>query len=646
MQYYQWTIGSTSVRNPDRLRDGLKLLKEHFEGKAWGLLQQETFFKLLKETGTYEKDEESYQGMTSARQQEHARKWVSILNQLGFCYAYESSAKPVIITDAGIALLNNPEIEDEIFLRQLLKYQKPCALPKQSGKGFKNVAILPFIASLKIIYSLNGITKEEISIFLNTTIRMKDIKKVIEQIKVYRIDKSKISGRVKKKEYYYKMQSSRLKEIFKDEVTKRNSLIRRLEIGYDKSKNIIKTPIGKRLLHEITKGGKGSKTAKAQKTKQLIIEALKNNSGTFNLQRIFLDYFLPLKVATLKDYADLTARYLRKSGLFSVSRDRLIVITEKKEFIKYLLQQKWGLVKDSDYFNYLWSATLPEMPSDKTDYLNRHFENISQKEKLLFNQLSKKQKVESIGDKIQKAANVIGLKNQVRQIEKNVSRLKEINYYYSQGDEKQIDDIINYYDLIMKKQILGGEAYYPAYLEWNTWRAFLAINTLANQPYEARNFNLDDELQPLNHAPGNMADMVFVYKDFISVIEVTLNTKENQWSAEAEPVPRHVAKIHETYKDKKVYGVFIAPSIDTNTVLTFFNNRQHSVGGKIIELTIIPFTITQIKELLAIFKTKRFSIQKLKNLYQNIGAEITKNKNATEWYAKIPAILNIWAENL
>jgi len=646
MQYYQWTIGSTSVRNPDRLRDGLKLLKEHFEGKAWGLLQQETFFKLLKETGTYEKDEESYQGMTSARQQEHARKWVSILNQLGFCYAYESSAKPVIITDAGIALLNNPEIEDEIFLRQLLKYQKPCALPKQSGKGFKNVAILPFIASLKIIYSLNGITKEEISIFLNTTIRMKDIKKVIEQIKVYRIDKSKISGRVKKKEYYYKMQSSRLKEIFKDEVTKRNSLIRRLEIGYDKSKNIIKTPIGKRLLHEITKGGKGSKTAKAQKTKQLIIEALKNNSGTFNLRRIFLDYFLPLKVATLKDYADLTARYLRKSGLFSVSRDRLIVITEKKEFIKYLLQQKWGLVKDSDYFNYLWSATLPEMPSDKTDYLNRHFENISQKEKLLFNQLSKKQKVESIGDKIQKAANVIGLKNQVRQIEKNVSRLKEINYYYSQGDEKQIDDIINYYDLIMKKQILGGEAYYPAYLEWNTWRAFLAINTLANQPYEARNFNLDDELQPLNHAPGNMADMVFVYKDFISVIEVTLNTKENQWSAEAEPVPRHVAKIHETYKDKKVYGVFIAPSIDTNTVLTFFNNRQHSVGGKIIELTIIPFTITQIKELLAIFKTKRFSIQKLKNLYQNIGAEITKNKNATEWYAKIPAILNIWAENL
>ena len=646
MQFYQWTIGSTSVRNPDRLKDGLALLKENFAGTAWNLLQQEKFFNLLKETGIYEIDEEIYRKMTIARKQEHARKWVSILNQLGFCYAYESSAKPVIITEAGTALLNNPEIEDEIFLRQLLKYQKPCALPKQSGKGFKNVAILPFIASLKIIYSLDGITKEEISIFLNTTIRMKDINKVIEQIKVYRIDKSKIYGRVKKKEYYYKMQSSKLKEIFRNEITKRNSLIRRLEIGYNKSKDIIKTQDGKRLLDEIIKAGKGSKTVKAQKTKQLMIEALKNNSGAFNLQRIFLDYFLPLKVATLKDYADLTARYLRKSGLFSVSRDRLIVITEKKDFIKYLLHQQWGLVKDSDYFNYLWSATLPEMPSDKADFLTRHFENIFQKEKLLFNQLSKKQKVESIGDKIQKAKNVIGLKNQVRQIENNVSRLKEIDYYYSQSDEKQIDDIINYYDLIMEKRILGGEAYYPAYLEWNTWRAFLAINTLANQPYEARNFKLDDELQPINHAPGNRADMVFEYKDFISVIEVTLNTKENQWSAEAEPVPRHVAKIHKIYQGKEVYGVFIAPSIDTNTVLTFFNNRQHSIGEEIIELTIIPFTITQIKALLSIFKIKRFSIQKLKNLYQSIGAEITKYKDATEWYAKIPETINNWAKNL
>src|SRR4030042_5120027 len=187
MNYYQWTIGSTTVRNPDRLRDGLQILKDHFDGQNWDTAQQEKFFNLLREHGVYEIETEKYNRMTSTRKQEHARKWISVLNQLGFCFAYESSEKPVIITKAGEALINNPEIEDEVFLRQLLKYQKPCALPKQNGASFEDVSVLPFIVSLKITHELQGISKEEISIFLNTTVRMNEIDKVIRQIKDYRL---------------------------------------------------------------------------------------------------------------------------------------------------------------------------------------------------------------------------------------------------------------------------------------------------------------------------------------------------------------------------------------------------------------------------------------------------------------------------
>ena len=177
MKYFQWTIGSTTVRNPDRLREGLKILKDHFDGQAWNRSQQEKFFNLLREHKVYEMDDSDYGNMTSDRKQEHARKWVSVLNQLGFCFAYESSEKPVIITKAGDSLINNPEIEDEVFLRQLLKYQKPCALPKQNGASFENVSVLPFIVSLKTTYKLQGLSKEEISIFLNTTVRMSDVDK-------------------------------------------------------------------------------------------------------------------------------------------------------------------------------------------------------------------------------------------------------------------------------------------------------------------------------------------------------------------------------------------------------------------------------------------------------------------------------------
>jgi len=43
MKYFQWTIGSTTVRNPDRLREGLQVLKDHFDGKNGILLSRKSF---------------------------------------------------------------------------------------------------------------------------------------------------------------------------------------------------------------------------------------------------------------------------------------------------------------------------------------------------------------------------------------------------------------------------------------------------------------------------------------------------------------------------------------------------------------------------------------------------------------------------
>jgi len=646
MNYYQWTIGSTTVRNPDRLRDGLQILKDHFDGQKWNTVQQEKFFDLLREHGVYEMETENYNRMTSTRKQEHARKWISVLNQLGFCFAYESSEKSVIITKAGEALINNPEIEDEVFLRQLLKYQKPCVLPKQNGASFEDVSVLPFIVSLKITHELQGISKEEISIFLNTTVRMNEIDKVIRQIKDYRLQRGKIEGRVKRKEYYFKTQFVRLEDVFASEIKERLALIKKLIAGFKKNSAFVSSEQGKNFLADITKSGKGSNTIKAKKAQRDIAEAIKSGKGALEAKQIFLDYYLPLKIATLKDYADLTVRYLRKSGLFSVSRDKLVTITEKDDLIKLLLARKWVLVGDKDYLEYLWRDSLPVLPSDKADYLKQYIETIKIKEKTLFNKVGARESLELVGEKVIPGKDVLQLKQQAKIVETNLMHLKEIDFYYSQREEKQVDDIINFYDLILNKQILGGEAYYPAYLEWNTWRVFLAIDTLANKPYEARNFKLDEELQPINHAPGNRADMVFEYENFILVTEVTLIVRANQWSAEAEPVPRHVAKVQAENKDKKVFGLFVAPQIDTNTVLTFFNNRKYSINDNIIDLTIIPLTINQIKFILATFKQKRFSVQDMKRLFESVGMEILSSKDALDWHNKIPVIINDWAQNL
>ncbi len=646
MQYYQWTIGSTTVRNPDRLRDGLRILKENFEGKEWNLNQQERFFDLLKEKGVYEIEEENYEQMTEARKQEHARKWISVLNQLGFSFAYESSEKPVIITKAGNALLKHPDLEDEVFLRQLLKYQKPSPLPKQSGEAFSRVDILPFVASLKIVYKSGGLSREEISIFLNTTLRMKDVDSTIAQIENYRAQRSKIEGKVRRKEFYYYMQLNRLESIFAEEIAKRYVLIKKLVSGSKKSNSFITSTDGKDLLAEITKGGKGSKTVKAKQAQLRIINALRKGKGATAIKKIFLDYYLPLKISTLRDYADLTARYLRKSGLFSISRNKLVTVSEKEDLIKSLLSQKWQLAGDKNYLEYLWSDTQPMLPSDNEDYLKKHLVALSKKEKILFEKVGTREALGLVSEKLPTGRNILELKQQTKAIEANLLHLKEVEFYYSQSREDQINDILSFYNLIRDKEILGGEAYYPAYLEWNTWRVFLAIDTLSNKPYEARGFRLDEELQPIHNAPPNKADMVFEYENYLIVTEVTLSTRSNQWSAESEPVPRHVAKIQIGNKDKEVFGVFVAPEIDPNTILTFFNSRKYSIENSIIELTIIPLTIDQIKIILSIFKDKRFTVKDMHRLLKTMQREMTTTPDAIQWHKKLPALINDWAETL
>src|SRR5581483_2655151 len=81
----------------------------------------------------------------------------------------------------------------------------------------------------------------------------------------------------------------------------------------------------------------------------------------------------------------------------------------------------------------------------------------------------------------------------------------------------------------------------PAYLEWVLWRAFLAINSLSNKPWDSRRFNVDRDFLPMHTAPGNGPDMIFEFDDFILVVEVTFTASSRQEGAEGEPVRRHVA---------------------------------------------------------------------------------------------------------
>ena len=177
----QWTIGNTTVRNPERLKAGLALLKAEFEGHPWDYDNQRKFLERLIEEGLYE----AGKAKTPDQKEQHGRTWGSVFNELGLIFAYRSQGT-LQITPVGNALLDEKTRAEEVYLRQLLKYQLPNPLPTKHGQKYVGVSVLPFLVALKMVKELEGMSKEEMSIFLFSTTNMSSVDGLIQEAKRFR----------------------------------------------------------------------------------------------------------------------------------------------------------------------------------------------------------------------------------------------------------------------------------------------------------------------------------------------------------------------------------------------------------------------------------------------------------------------------
>ena len=188
-------------------------------------------------------------------------------------------------------------------------------------------------------------------------------------------------------------------------------------------------------------------------------------------------------------------------------------------------------------------------------------------------------------------------------------------------------------------KIPRGEA--PAYFEWAVWRAFLAINSLVNPPWESRRFQIDQDFLPVNTAPGNGPDLIFEFKDSILIVEVTLTASSRQEAAEGEPVRRHVAKFAERFLDtgKSVYGLFLALHIDNNTAHTFRMGDWYINDETKINLQIVPMKLDDF------YKLFLFGITQLDKMPDILHGVLIKcraqaNQDAPIWKRMITSIVD------
>ena len=341
------------------------------------------------------------------------------------------------------------------------------------------------------------------------------------------------------------------------------------------------------------------------------------------------------KPQTFNDYADTNLRYLKATGLVQSKGRGISLVPEKHLFVETLVQDTTIPDSVSNYFVTLCNGAA--LPTDHQDSALIVLNDLLQ-------QLQRRGIPFCIAGKPTNTPADIAI---IRfQIESLLSDRNEEEYAMRQSMEWE--EIAAYMELIInrrnKKTLANGEEIVvpqseaPAYFEWVLWRAFLAINSLNNKPYEARRFKIDQDLLPVGTAPGGGPDLIFEFSDFVIVVEVTLTDYSRQEAVEGESVRRHVADLVTRYHEqsgKPVYGLFIANRIDSNTAETFRIGIWFTRSDDKMQLDIIPFTLVQFKEVFeALFTTNRVDVRLIRELLDHCGA-LRPHHEAPAWKREI-----------
>jgi hypothetical protein len=339
------------------------------------------------------------------------------------------------------------------------------------------------------------------------------------------------------------------------------------------------------------------------------------------------------KAQTLDDYADLSFRYLKATGLFRSKGDGIALNSAKIEEANKIHEREETQYDDAAYLCNLWTGA--QLPTDDEATAAQVVESLSRQI------AAKGEAVEPV-----KPGEDISIKLFV--LEERLLHLEEMEYYKNQA--QQSEEISAWMKAFLEGsaklpngstiRIPKGEA--PAYLEWIIWRSFLAINSLQNAPWEARRFQVDQDFLPISTAPGGGPDMVFEFSDAIIVVEVTLTNSSRQEATEGESVRRHVAKYVEAQPSKggkPVFGLFIAIDIDSNTAHTFRTGDWYLKDDSKINLQIVPL---KLQDFCKLFQFGSNKLAKMPTILKEviINCRVHANKEAPAWKQAISEIID------
>lgn len=474
--------------------------------------------------------------------------------------------KPVIsLTDAGKRLVSGKRTE-EVILRQLLKFQLPSpyhTVPKNGVVYW----VRPYLELLRLINTLKKVTFDELMIFGMQLTDYRKFDDIVLKIQSFRNKKKEFAGQYKK--FARGVIDGEIKTIYGNEICLGNTNIRE---STDKS----------------------------------------------------IEKFVETKQRNLRDYTDACFRYLRSTGLVSIShRGRSLYIMPDKQnevdFILKTVERDPVFVNDeAAYKRHLFNAESPLLLTDDDVHLVDYIMKASSYTRTQLKNLS----VEELKD----IREEIVEKNRNSIISSQVKELKSYALY---------SEVVDTFNEIITDSIYDV----PLMLEWNTWRAM----TMIDGGEITGNFKVDDAGQPMSTAQGNMPDIVCDYGDFDVTVEVTMRSGQRQYDTEAEPVARHLGK-HKRDTGKETFCLFIAPRINPASIAHFFMLSKVNVshyGGKAI---IIPLELDTFMHMIYNSYNAKYmpTPQHMRSIFDfaKAAAEIAQDEN--QWYSAIQSFAQTW----
>ena len=588
-----WSI-STTLRNPERLRNFLVTLKE-MEGKVWDKEAQLEFqIRLIKNRFYGFSNTQFYKGLS----QEHidliediskpitmeqagsiftekqyvdasmrGRNSYKTLEKMGLVCIVE---KKISITSLGSYLLGDDYDLGELFFKSFIKWQYPNPVDRAfSDASLYNLK--PFILTLHLIHRVNllcqtrglkvkGVSKLEFEIFVQTLIHYKELERQAERLLDFRMALEKL---------------------------------------------------------------------KDHQQKRAFVESYK---------RDFLAAFS--NIENLKDYADNTIRYFRLTRFLYIRGGGYYIDLEPRRRVEIdaLLQKYDGSIElftKASYIEYISDIKQPVLPWEEREKLEAIYVDILEEVHTLEKFLHLSATPEKTHEDTQ------SLKTDIEGLRAYRKHLQNQKLRVELQDISKVDEVIYALEHIRELELKPSIA-----LEKYVSRALHIINDA--QEIRA-NALVGDDNAFIFTAPANKPDIECYYRSFNAICEVTMLTGRDQWHNEGQPVMRHFRDFEKSSSSAHNYCIFVAPKMHRDTINTFWFALKYEYEGQ--QQKIIPLNITQIIELLTFIKQykqkdRKFLHTQFQNLLEMIVDLKEQVSTSDEWLRGIPATIETFKKGL